>query len=299
MLSIIVCSRNKNLSEVFVSNIAKTIGVDYEVIVIDNSKNKYSIFSAYNLGFAKSKNPYLCFVHDDVMFHNQKWGEKVIAHLQENETGIIGLAGGSLATRIPVSWSKLMPSANLIQSDITGKKHSKIIQYPANFENSKHSVILLDGVFLCMRRELMNNIKFDENLSGFHGYDYDISIQSTIAGFTNYVVYDIVLEHFSTGETSAKYYLNLISIFKKWEKFLPLIGSSVSESERAHISEIEEKFLLKLPKILSRKGISTTEIIFETKHFAEVIGSDKTNSKLFFLRYKLMFVRLFKYRKTH
>jgi hypothetical protein len=44
---------------------------------------------------------------------------------------------------------------------------------------------------MCMRRELMQNIRFDETFNSFHGYDYDISIQSIVAGYTNYTIYDI------------------------------------------------------------------------------------------------------------
>ena len=44
---------------------------------------------------------------------------------------------------------------------------------------------------MCMRRELMQNIRFDETFNGFHAYDYDISIQSIVAGYTNYTIYDI------------------------------------------------------------------------------------------------------------
>ena len=42
---------------------------------------------------------------------------------------------------------------------------------------------------MCMRRELMQNIRFDETFNDFH--DYDISIQSIVAGYTNYTIYDI------------------------------------------------------------------------------------------------------------
>ena len=188
MLSIIVCSRHKALSKDFVDNIATTVGIDYEIIPINNSSRKYSIFSAYNAGFAKSNYPYICFVHEDVLFHTQNWGERVIAHLQSPETGIIGLAGGDLVTRIPAYWSTLVYCIHITQSDKHGKKPTKHIQYPEDFKEPKRSVILLDGVMMCLKRELMNKIRFDEQFKGFHGYDYDITLQSAMAGYTNYVI---------------------------------------------------------------------------------------------------------------
>ncbi|MDD4969496.1 MAG: glycosyltransferase [Paludibacter sp.] len=288
MLSIIVCSRNKMLSTAFIDNIKNTVGVDYEIISIDNSANQYSIFSAYNTGFAKSKFPYVCFVHEDVLFHTQNWGEIVIQHLQSPGTGILGLAGGDLATRVPASWSTLMSCVNIIQSDRNRRKESKQIIHPENFKDSKRSVILLDGVLMCMTSELMKKIHFDEQFNGFHGYDFDISIQSTLAGYTNYVLYDIKLEHFSRGKTDDVYYRNLISVFKKWENSLPLIGKNVTEDQRSHIPDIEKKRLLKLVSKMARKGFSTKEIIAESTYFANIINDTeiihKIKSRIFFIR---------------
>ena len=290
MLSIIVCSRDKILPEDFVNNIKSTVGVEYEIISVDNSNNDYSIFSAYNYGFEKSKYPYICFVHEDVIFHTLNWGKKIINHLQTPEIGIIGLAGGDLATRIPASWSTLMSCVNIIQSDRNGKKATRLIQHPERFEDSKRSVVLLDGVLMCMKRNLMNKIHFDENFNGFHGYDFDISIQATMAGFTNYVINDIDLEHFSRGKTDAVYYRNLISVFKKWESFLPIVGKNVTEEQIRNIPEIENKRLSKLIKKMVRKGFSTDEIISVTTHFAGIIGSKEETHNL---KFRIFLIRLF------
>jgi len=147
-------------------------------------------------------------------FHSKNWGEKIIKHLQQPNVGICGLAGRDFVPRVPASWKVNLPSVNIIQSDKTGKKHSKTRFKPKGFKLERRPVILLDGVLLCMKRELMDRIKFDEKLNGFHGYDFDICIQSTVQGYENYVMYDIVLEHFSRGNPDASYYRNLINIFK-------------------------------------------------------------------------------------
>ena len=293
MLSIIVCSKNKELKSTFVNNIDKTIGIEYELISIDNSDNSYSICSAYNTGFAKSKYPYICFVHEDVLFHTQNWGERLINHLRATGTGIIGLAGVDLVARVPISWSKLNLNINIIQSDKTGKKETERLKLPKNYEHSKRGAILLDGVMLSISRNLMMKIKFDEKLEGFHAYDLDISIQSAINGYTNYVVYDIELEHFSRGKTNATYYQNIIHIFKKWNRYLPMIGKSITNKEREEISSFEENGLQELIKKMIRKGFSTRRIIHETSYFARLIGSKKALKKLKHLHFYIFFVRLF------
>lgn len=288
MLSIIICSRNKTLSKEFVNNINSTVGIDNEIIHIDNSENKYSIFSAYNFGISKSNFPYLCFVHEDVLFHSNNWGENVIAHLQDPKTGILGIAGGDLVTRVPASWATLIsPCQNIIQTD---KNKTSLLIDPQNYLLSKRSSVTLDGIFLCMRKELTLSIRFDEQLKGFHGYDYDISLQSSIAGYTNYVIYDIKLEHFSKGKTDILYFRNLISIYKKWEKYLPLIGENITADERKQVLQIEQKKLYQLTKKMVRKGFEIDEIVAEISYYAKIIGSQKA-TKLLFSR--IILIRLF------
>jgi len=291
MLSIIICSRNKVLSKEFTENIKVTVGVDYEIVYIDNSENKYSIFAAYNLGITQSKYPYLCFVHEDVFFHTSDWGEKVISHLQDTKTGIIGVAGSDLVTRIPASWANMISQGhNIILTDNARKKPTEIILLPKNYNLSKRSSIILDGLFMCMRKDLTNKIHFDENLKGFHGYDYDISLQSIMAGYTNYVIYDIKLEHFSGGKTSILYFRNLISIFKKWENNLPIIGDNVTLEERLEIPEIERKKLYQLTKKMVRKGFGIEEIKTEVSYYANMISFKRARQ---FLSIRIFLIRLF------
>ena len=291
MLSIIVCTRNRTLSKAFIDNIRGTVGIDFELISIDNSRNVYSIYSAYNAGFAKSKFPYLCFVHDDVLFHTQNWGEKVIAHLQSPGIGIIGLAGGDLVTRVPASWSTLISrSENIIKSDKTGRKKTLFAHTPPDFNGMKRSVILLDGVFMCMNRTLFDTIKFDEQFSGFHGYDFDISIQSTIAGYNNYVIYDVDMEHFSVGKTDDIYYRNLIGVFKKWEEYLPLIGKNITQEETQKVGDIEKEKLNQLTKKMIRKGFSTSEIIDQSIYYSDLTGFTKASKNLIL---RIYLIRLF------
>jgi GT2 family glycosyltransferase len=291
MLSIIICSRSKTLQDVFIENISKTVGVDYEIIPIDNSENRYTIFSAYNDGYKKSKYPYLCFVHEDVIFYTPNWGEKVIEHLQNPKTGIIGLAGVDLVTRVPAVWSSIFnPRLNIIQSDKKGKKPTEFIQKPTDYNELRHSSVTLDGVLMCMRKELMLEIHFDQNLKGFHGYDYDITLQAVILGYQNYVIYDVILEHLSCGKTDIHYFRNLIAIFKKFENHLPIIGNSVTQEERDIIPKTEQKMLYKLIKKMARKGFEANEIISEITYFANIIGFNRA-TRIF--RIRIFLIRLF------
>ena len=119
MISIIVCSRKKDISNELRKSIECTIGVEHEIIIIDNSQNSYSIFEAYNIGQDLAKYPYLCFIHEDIIFLKEfvGWGEHLSQYLSQKTTGIIGIAGSCVVSKIPAPWSFFRPAKmiNIIQ----------------------------------------------------------------------------------------------------------------------------------------------------------------------------------------
>ena len=74
MVSCIICSRKQDISTDLKENIKNTVGCDYELLIIDNSKNQYNIFKAYNEGIRRAKGDILCFMHEDIFYHTQNWG---------------------------------------------------------------------------------------------------------------------------------------------------------------------------------------------------------------------------------
>jgi glycosyltransferase involved in cell wall biosynthesis len=260
MISLIVCSRSKADLIPFTANVEQTIGVEYELIAIDNSENEYSIFSAYNEGIRLSKGDYLCFVHEDVQFHSKGWGENLTRHLQLPEVGIVGLAGGGIVSRIPDSWKNKHSAINIIQSDRKTAKAARKVTLPVGNTYLRREVILLDGVFLAMNRNVAEKVKFDETLGGFHGYDLDICMQAVTDGFRNFVVYDIELEHFSRGGRDKKYFANLIAIFRKWENSLPILLTEIEP-------KVEKKQLYRLLYKLISRGFSKPEVVEQIVYF--------------------------------
>lgn len=255
MISIIVCSKYSSLDKKFLSNVAETTGIPYEVIHIDNSDGQYSIFEAYNKGIAQSQFPYLCLVHEDVLFRTQDWGKRVITHLSDNTTGIIGIAGSETASRVPFTWSFSGVYFRWIYNYGKGKR---VIYNPLTVTEIKKQAVLLDGVFMCMHKNVTNKIRFDETLTGFHGYDLDISLQSCFAGYTNYVVFDILIEHLSSGYKNIRYYKNLVQLYGKWEQKLPLhVGPPLTEKE---VCDMESKKLKILVSKMAKRGFDYKEI---------------------------------------
>jgi hypothetical protein len=293
MISIIICSRAKEISASLANNIQNTIGCEYELILVDNSENRHSIFSAYNIGVERSKFPYFCFVHDDVEFVTKDWGNKIINHLNKPNTGFIGIAGGQAALRVPLGWTSFNPFYNVIHTYLNkdNKTQEQKESFPLNHQQST-SVVLLDGVFLCSKKELFTQIQFDENFEGFHGYDLDISIQSINAGYKNFVVYDVDIKHFSKGNFDTKYIYGLLKIHEKWAEQLPIFESSFSESQIEKILyKAERSTLLRLRKRMVRAGIKLNEINPIIDKYLRQTGNKIDKSMLIFSPFQLVIIK--------
>ena len=57
MISVIVCYRHADDLAALRANVSQTIGVPHELVAVDNTDNRHSIFSAYNEGMRRSRQP--------------------------------------------------------------------------------------------------------------------------------------------------------------------------------------------------------------------------------------------------
>jgi len=221
MLSIIICSRKENVSDELAINIDKTIGCAYELIVIDNSANKYSIFEAYNLGIEKSKGIYLCFIHDDILFHTQNWGEVINRVFNENpKAGLLGIAGTKMKTKMPSAWWRCPEDKKAIKI-IQHSKHPPSVNWDLGFKNnSLEQVVVIDGVFMVLRKD--KNLHFNKEIKGFHNYDLNISFECIKKGFTIFVTDEILTEHFSAGSINKDWVVSTFKIHRMYKDLLPL-----------------------------------------------------------------------------
>lgn len=228
----------------------------YELVVVDNSTNKYSIFEAYNIGVKRSKGTILCFMHDDIFYHTDNWGVKLLEHFTDEDTGAIGIAGTPYATKMPGSWW----GGNLVNlQQLSTHKDELILQTKqvSTPVSNRNQVILLDGVWFCIRKSLFNEIKFDEVIySDFHFYDVDICMQVATQKAQIYCVYDILIEHTSSGNVNKAWIDNAIKFQQKWEKILPLKSANISYNQKcqAEYRTINEFLLILLANKIERKA---------------------------------------------
>jgi hypothetical protein len=178
MVSVIICSINKTLALQVEKNIDKTIGVPWELILIDNTQSKKGITSVYNEGAARARYDILCFVHEDVAFETQNWGRLIQQYFDNDaQLGLVGVAGANYKARTWSGWWTGIPSFDYCNI-FTGSNLETAIKTYLNPDPTIkfHQAVVADGVFLCVRKQAWEGSKFNETLiDGFHFYDIDFS----------------------------------------------------------------------------------------------------------------------------
>jgi len=220
MISLIVCSRTNSISQILLDNIEATIGVPYELVIIDNSTNRYNICEAYNLGVARSKFGILCFMHDDITYHSHNWGQAVQTHLDTRQFGLIGIAGTPYLSFMPGTW---WGSGKIYQNLLQSPKPGEAAILKTNVAASEFKeVVAVDGVWFCVKKELFDTVRFDDiNFKAFHCYDVDLCMQLQSLGIKRYCIGDVLLSHNSMGALNSSWIENALIFQKKWQHSLP------------------------------------------------------------------------------
>ncbi|MDR1883574.1 MAG: glycosyltransferase family protein [Prevotella sp.] len=219
MISIIVCSINEWWRNQLQQNIARNIGCDHEFLYIDNTIEKKGICAVYNILAKKAQGEYLCFVHEDVIIETKDWGNLLIARASDKATGVIGFAGAGTVAGFPYWNDGITHYSYYVQRQKDGSLSFDATVNPFGYDFKK--VAVLDGMFLFCRKDVWTKHPFDDKtFNGFHLYDIDFCL-SVAQEYNNYVGYNTVINHFSTGSPNKQYFDSLILFYKKWQTILP------------------------------------------------------------------------------
>lgn len=214
MISIIICSVKPELLNIVQQSISKTIGCAYEIVVINNSSNQHSIYTAYHEGSSKAKYNILCFIHEDIEFYSNNWGPALIAVFENDKNiGLIGACGSTIKTEIPSSWIDV-PS-NLY---VTGLVNEPLIEIKDAIDDY-NEVVVIDGLFMATTKKVWSQIDFP-SWTGFHGYDLMLSL--LIGNIYKVVVLDsLAVWHKSEGSFNKDWFDVTFKIHKIFESSLP------------------------------------------------------------------------------
>ncbi|MBQ5701900.1 MAG: hypothetical protein IIV68_07245 [Alistipes sp.] len=256
MFSIIVCSINPDNAQTLKQSIEATASMPFELIVFDNRQSGLGICQVYNQCAERAKYDYLCFVHEDILFHSKGWDAILAGKLSEDSCGVIGFAGGTAKYPYLYGWQNISTfcQKHYLRGDGT-KSSLRSSKSKSNFSE----VVTLDGMCLCVRADVWGKHPFDAaTFRGFHSYDTDFTTALFVAGYKNYVCHNVVLEHRSTGSFS-KGWLESVKIYlNKWSCHLPLyVASAHTPSQIKRKEAAAEAFALK--KLMSNHLLSKSE----------------------------------------
>lgn len=243
MFSIIICSISPERLSQLKANIQKTIGVEHEIIAFDNREKRYPIARVYNEGARQARYPYLFFVHEDVLFHSENWGEVIAGKLKEPDCGVIGFVGSKMKLKVYSGWMQSGEDRCGFLYQRVGK-NAEFCAFNVLLEHPFEEVITVDGLGMFVRKQLWEKYPFDEKmLTGFHCYDLDFSLQiAATKQYKNYICTSpkVLIEHFSLGNFDCQWVENTIRMHKqKWNAFLPLKvpGYKISKSQEKKLTE--------------------------------------------------------------
>ncbi len=259
MISVITCSIKPDICQKMLDSINGTIGTEYETIVFDNREKKYGISKAYNEAAKEANGDYLCFVHEDIIIKTHAWGKELVKFAeQDNNCGVIGVAGGKSVIRNSYGWWSSPKCIARIQDGIGTNKRNLCI----NSDNEIFSrIICLDGVFLFVKKNIWENNKFDEEtFKDFHFYDADFTF-SISQKYRNYVYLGMDIHHLSAGNKERTFCENMFLFQKKHKKKLPcyLSGDTVS-----FIEKIKGRYIgiIRNYRLYRKNGFSLLQSLF-------------------------------------
>jgi GT2 family glycosyltransferase len=139
-----------------------------------NADNR-GLLAGLNQGARLARGDVLCVLHNDTEMRDPRWLERLRATVTSGEGfGLAGLYG-----------------ARRVRADgrYAGRTVVHALEGSANITAERVEVAAVDGVCLCLRRSLLDQVGgFDEGYGFFHGYDRDLSFGVREAGWRCAVV---------------------------------------------------------------------------------------------------------------
>jgi len=210
--------------------------VPHEIIRISDAR---SMTEGYNRGIGRSTGDVLIFSHDDVEFLNADFAQRLLRHLGSFD--LVGVAGTNLVCG--PAWVSAGPP--YLFGQVT---HPDPRGFTVSFFGAPRAVITdiqaLDGLFFALHRRVVEKVRFDESLPGFHYYDLDFTYSAFLAGFKLAVVNDIHAIHHSQGDFGQRWAEQAGRFNEKWAGRLPprpnrpLSLSGVTVKTREEIWEV-------------------------------------------------------------
>ena len=219
-ISIVFSTRN--IDPQFIDHLKNTVGVEDVEIIPYVNQGEFSLTELYNRGLKESKYDIVIFIHDDIIFNHNHWGQVLLKQFQSTDYGILGIAG---TTDLDFENDNIAGSWWFVHNRRVGKvkHHVNDKLWHDVFSNSYQSpvqVVCLDGVFIAVDKKKLQKV-FDERFKGFHYYDVSFTFANHLAGVKVGVFFDIDLVHKSVGNPNQEWHQNKLLFSKIYRDSLP------------------------------------------------------------------------------
>ena len=220
----VICVHNSR--KILNNNLIKSLKFQnnelFNLKIINNKKGN-SLPKIFNEQVNHINEKYILFCHQDLQIIEKNFFEKLNHFIKRNELfGVIGFIG--------------------IGDD--GSNYGKIIdrQNYYNNESKLKNIKIFDECCFLVKTDFIKEVKFNQNLSGFHLYCADLCIRSNILGLNNYCP-NLFIWHNSVG-TNLKDFRKTLS---KMEYIYPKYYTNyIKKFHNIHKEGIKTFFRLKL-----------------------------------------------------
>lgn len=200
-----------------------------------------SIFRAYNLLLLQAASHQdleaLVLLHQDVEIVDPDFCSKVRDALRDPLVGVVGCVG-ALDARSLAWWEGSVTWASFTHRyyEHGGGELPAFAMHPDRFAPPPYArtgeVDTVDGLLMVLSPWAVRNLRFDESLGRFHGYDFDFCLQVRAAG-RRVVTADLKIVHHHSLELlddPEVWVEAYVRVIEKWEERFPVVGALLGES---------------------------------------------------------------------
>jgi len=214
MISVVYSTRKDNPE--FKEHLNKTTKTDLEILQYINN-GEYSLTELYNKGLDESSNDIIVFCHDDIIL-KEGWDKKVLNHFDSTEYGILGMAGTTDLDESGQWWKDMSKMVGIVKHTSEGKTWES--KYSNNFGDDVVETVMLDGLFFVVNKNRIKK-RFNEDIKGFHFYDFDFTFGNHLEGVKVGVMFDVKITHKSVGATNEQWNQNRLQFCNLYSDHLP------------------------------------------------------------------------------
>ena len=219
-ISLICCYRDGQVWQRLKVEASRLSSSIIELIGVDNSKNTFTLPEALNHGKELAQGELLFFVHDDIVLFKKGWDADFMGFFEKNtDCGVLGFAGGTKAYAAPSTWWTQALANDTFMCMVQTLRDGTEVSYLE--KGDAKEVVGLDGFALAVKREVIQDFYWSNEIGEWHGYDLDLCYHSYfIKKKKNYVMPVQMVHHLSMGTVGYEWGQSMINVWNKYHLHL-------------------------------------------------------------------------------